>query len=164
MDLYFCQTRFILEETAKAFTRAVLTPNFLAKSVKAHGPIPGVTRVELVGGEKIAIGVVRKVFLTNGGELNEQVTALEQAGTSYRMAYEQLTAFPFPFSLISKAARGEYLAEPRSNGTLFTWKAWHTLTSPIVIPAALATRVLYAHPMMQEYLKTIEETAEPSEQ
>lgn len=154
MDFHFSRSQVFDETPEKLFQIAVLNPDFLIHAVKDIGPLPAVSRVELIGGNKIRVGIIRRVHLSNGGFLNEEITALEE-GPVWVLRYRQLTGFPFPLSLFSRSAQGEYRCESISGKSKFTWEATHTLTTPAVLPLVYFLRLLFVHPMMKNFIKAI---------
>ena len=156
MEIRFEQSHFIPSDPATVFATAVLDVSFLERAVEKFGPLPNVIKCEIVHGKHVAEGAIRRVTLKSGGILNERIKKCEIGPAIYRMNYVQETGFPFPFSLVSKAAHGEYVACPSQRGTLFTWRSTHILASPISFPLAWLLRALFVHPMMHRFLKNTE--------
>jgi hypothetical protein len=151
MRFFFEQSHWIEGTPEEVFRRTVLDPSFLSKAVHRKGPIPGVTHAEIVGGGPLDKGKVRRVTLSSGGILNEEITSL-QLGDTRSMRYQQISGFPFPLSIVSKTAEGEYEAKQQGSGTLFTWRAVHTLSSPLAWPLAWIVRAFFVHPLIQAFL------------
>src|SRR4051812_11711311 len=108
------------------FDHAIMDVNVLAKTVDRIGPLPGVARAVVVGGDSLAVGSNRRVQLTDGSVLNEEIIALDPPS---RMAYRQMTGFGFPFSMLVRGAEGQYILTPSGKGTALAWDVRFDLTS-----------------------------------
>jgi hypothetical protein len=126
------RTTLVRASCERAFAVAIDDLGALARHVKPHGPIPGVRGAEIVGGDVLAVGTIRRVQLTNGATLNEEIVRFE---APHRVEYRQTTGFGFPFKLLARGADGFYSFEREPDGaTRMRWGATIELTTFVVKP------------------------------
>jgi uncharacterized protein YndB with AHSA1/START domain len=99
----------------------------------AYGPIPGITRAEMVAGQAPKAGAERHVHLTDGNVVKEQLLAYDRPS---RHRYRWLHAPAFPNSLIFSAAEGDWRFTATSGGTRIDWDYHFELTSVFALLAA----------------------------
>lgn len=157
MDVTVSESLQITAPPFVVFQHAILDVHVLASTVLRYGPLPGVKSAEVIGGEKLATGTIRRVHLTDGSILNEEITALEPP---HQMSYRQLSDFAFPFSLLAKGARGQYSFRPVGRGTEMTWRAAIELRSWLFCPIVLAIRSLFLRPLMRKFLQRVRDQVE----
>jgi hypothetical protein len=100
---------------------------------KASGPIPGVERAWVVGGGGLKKGTLRRVVLTDGTPLDEELTDFEPPR---KIAY-RVKGFRGPFGLLVKHAHVQWIFSPIDIGTRISWRYEFELTSPAALPIAL---------------------------
>ena len=105
----------------------------LAAVLKPVGPIPGVDRAWIVGGGAPKQGSLRRVVLTDGTPLDEEITDWEPPR---KHAYN-VKGFRGPFGLLVKSAHSQWIYSPIDVGTRISWRYEFELTSPAALPAAL---------------------------
>jgi len=99
-----------------------------SKVLLPAGIIPGITGVEDLGSSR------RRVSLSDGSTLDEEVTALERPR---RYAYHWLTKPKAPFGWLIATGEAEWTFEAAGSGTRVHWGYVFTLTSPLAAPLAL---------------------------
>lgn len=104
----------------------------IAEAFVAYGPIPGVTRGEVIGGGPLALGKTRKIFTSDGNDVDEEMLVYDR-GKAF--AY-RLTGIAPPFSLLVRFARADWRLVPSDGHTLVEWTYAFTLTSPLAWPLA----------------------------
>jgi uncharacterized protein YndB with AHSA1/START domain len=114
------------------FDQAV-APENLPKFFRGAGPVPGIARVEIEDGAKMAAGVLRKVHNTDGSVMDERIEALDRPSLQ---KYRITGGFRFPFTLLVRGARGEWSFTSRGAGTHILWTFTFELTTPLVWPFA----------------------------
>ena len=100
---------------------------------RSAGPIPGVERAWVVGGGPVRQGTLRRVVLTDGTPLDEEVTDFEPPR---KVAYT-VKGFRGAFGLLVKHARAQWIFSPIDVGTRISWRYEFELTSPAVLPVVL---------------------------
>src|SRR5262249_30041361 len=99
-----------------------------SKVLLPAGIIPGITGVEDLGSSR------RRVSLSDGSTLDEEVTVLERPR---RYAYHWLTKPKARFGCPIETGGAEWTFEPAGSGTSVRWGYVFTLTSPLAAPLAL---------------------------
>ena len=112
----------------------------LPRFMHAFGPIPGVARAEMVGGAAPKTGTERRVHMTDGSVVGEELLAYERP-TRHR--YRWLEPPAFPFSLLVRSGEGDWRFSPTNGGTRIEWDYRFELTSPLVWPLALPVTFLF---------------------
>jgi hypothetical protein len=105
----------------------------LAAVLRPVGPLPGVERAWIIGGGPVQKGAVRRVILTDGTPLDEQITDWEPPR---KHAYT-VKGFRGPFGLLVKRAHSQWILSPLGEGTRISWRYEFELTSPAALPVAL---------------------------
>jgi hypothetical protein len=105
----------------------------LSSILKPLGPLPGVERAWVVGGGELKKGSLRRVVLTDGTPLDEELTDWEPPR---KHAYT-VKGFRGPFGLLVKKAHSQWIFSPIDIGTRISWRYEFELTSPAVLPVAL---------------------------
>ena len=95
---------------------------------KGAGPVPGVSRVELLDGEP-RVGGRYVVYNDDGSAVTREITAMDRPD---RHAYALVDGFKFPFSLLIRSAEGEWRFERRDVRTLVTWTFTFALSTILV--------------------------------
>lgn len=92
----------------------------------AYGPIPGVKRAEMVGGQAPKASAERHIHMTDGNVVEEELLAYDRPS---RHRYRWLKPPAFPFSLIVRTAEGDWRFTTTSGGTRIDWDYHFELTS-----------------------------------
>ena len=98
----------------------------IAEAFVGYGPIPGVTRGEVIGGGPLALGKTRKIFTSDGNTVDEEMLVYDRG---HAVAYK-LTGFSPPFSFLVRSARADWALSAAGAGTQVEWDYAFTLTSP----------------------------------
>ncbi|HXV14242.1 MAG TPA: SRPBCC family protein [Candidatus Krumholzibacteria bacterium] len=152
MDMHVAVTVGCVAPPEDLFRHAVTDLETLPRGVRRCGPLPGVARAEILEGDALRTGVVRRVHLTDGSVLNEGIVEIAAPSS---MSYRQLTPYRFPLSLLAKSARGRYTFTPTGSGTRMTWEATIQLTSPLAYPLMACVRGLFLRRMMTGFLECV---------
>jgi hypothetical protein len=115
----------------RAFDLAVADETF-PRTLRGYGPIPGLARVETVGGAPVA-GATRRVSMTDDSVIVEELLEHERPR---RHRYRWLEPPAPPFSLLVRSAEGDWKFSPAGAGTSIEWTYRFELTSPLVLPLA----------------------------
>lgn len=106
-------------------------PRTIAKTLL----VPGVVRSEpLPGSAESGVGSRRRLTLTDGTFMDEEVTAFERP---VEHSYRWLKAPPMPIGLIVRSAEGSWHFAPEGSGTRIHWRYRFQLSSPLALPFAL---------------------------
>jgi len=124
---------------AEVFDFAV-APESFARFVKPLGPIPGIVRIEMLDGAVPAPGARRRVTMSDGSEVLEEILALERPA---RHAYRWLGRPAAPLHLLVRGAEGEWRFAPTAHGTHVAWTYAFELTTPLAWPLAAAVAQLF---------------------
>jgi hypothetical protein len=108
--------------------------------VHALGPIPGIVRVEMEGGRPLERGAHRRVTMSDGSEVLEEVLDAERPR---RHRYRWLRPPAPPFNLLVRTGEGDWRFSPAGGGTRVDWTYTFDLTSPLVYPLAAAALALF---------------------
>jgi uncharacterized protein YndB with AHSA1/START domain len=110
----------------RVFDAAVDVAN-LPRIMKKVTPIPGVMGVEMEGERR------RKVRMSDGSVMEEEITVLERPG-AYR--YRWLSPPAAPFNLLVRTAESAFQFSAAGGGTRIDWVYTFELTSPLALPLA----------------------------
>jgi hypothetical protein len=133
MQMICSATVEIARPVEEVFAFATGCDNFPAFLVK-RGPIPGVVKVEMIGGAPLAAGATRQITLTDGSVLEEVVLALERPSLH---RYRWQGGPRPPLSLLVHSGEGEWTFSARAQSTRIEWRYTFELTSPLAYPLAL---------------------------
>jgi hypothetical protein len=103
-------------------------------------PIPGVARAEMLGGDVLEIGARRRVTMTDGSIVDEELTGFEHPR---RHAYRWLRPPAPPFSLFVKSGAASWTFSRIPKGTRVSWVYELELTTPLVYPVAALLALLF---------------------
>jgi hypothetical protein len=131
MDLHTQAQVFVPQPPEAVFDRAQ-DASVVADALVAWGPIPGVVRVEQLG-DGPGLGARRQVFLSDGAEMEEEITLFERPA---RYAYRWNTLPKPPFRWLVAGAAAEWSFAPSGDGTELTWRYRFTPTSIVAAPFA----------------------------
>ena len=157
MDVRVSESLPIRASAEQTFAHAITDVDTLARTVHPTGPLPGVVKTEVIGARTLAVGSVRRVHLSDGRILNEEIVDLQPPKV---MAYRQLTAFPFPFSVLARGAHGRYLIDSSGDVTELTWEATIDGRTPLSYPFLAVLRSLFLRRMMRGFLEGVRDTLE----
>lgn len=115
-------------------------PASFSRFMKARAPIPAVTGVTVDGDGVSRTGATRRVAMSDGSTMGEEILALEHPR---RHAYRWLNAPKLPFSLLVRTARADWTFAAENGGTRIDWVYSFELTTPFVAPLAVLTLKLF---------------------
>lgn len=121
-------------------------PRFIA----AYGPIPGITRAEIVGGGTPQTGVERHIHMTDGNVVEEELLAYDRPS---RHHYRWLNPPAFPFSLIVRTGEGDWRFTAANGGTRIDWTYSFELTSVFAWPLAVPLLLVFQRWMQRALLR-----------
>jgi len=124
---------------ADVFDFAVALDSF-PRFVRALGPIPAIARVEVLDGRANEPGARRRVTMSDGSEVLEEVLVLDRPR---RHAYRWISRPAAPLHLLVRGAEGEWRFAPTERGARVDWTYTFDLTTPLVWPLALATLQIF---------------------
>jgi hypothetical protein len=127
------------------FDRAVACETF-PRILLPLGPIPGVARAEMVGGGEPKAGAQRRIELTDGSVMGEELLAFDRPR---RHAYRWLDPPALPLSLLVRRGTGDWSFTPEAGGTRIAWSYRFELTSPLAWPLAALVALLFRRWMAQ---------------
>jgi hypothetical protein len=143
----------ILAEASVVVARAIdevfdfaVAPASQPLVLRAAPPIPGVTGIEMLDGGVLETGARRRVTLSDGSTLREEVIALERPR---RHAYRWVDPPASPLDWRVRAAQGDWQFSGDDARTRIDWTYTFTLTSPLAWPLASAVSWLFARWMQQ---------------
>jgi len=157
MKLFAKEFIVINAPSEKIFDLIVMDLEFLSRGVKQCSLVPGVISAEIVGGNKMAQGSIRRVHLSNGSVLDEEILEIKPPNF---MQYKQLKGFGFPQSLLAAGATGFYQCEKLDSGTKVTWGAEFDLPSFIVYPLTYLIIQFQVRPLLRTFLETAKQELE----
>jgi uncharacterized protein YndB with AHSA1/START domain len=114
------------------------------------GPIPGITRAEMIGGRLPEAGAERHIHMTDGNVIEEELLAYDRPS---RHRYHWLKPPAFPFSLIISTGEGDWHFTAADGGTRIDWDYTFELTSPVAWPIAAPLLFLFGHWMQRALLR-----------
>jgi hypothetical protein len=127
------------------FDRAVACETF-PRILRPLGPIPGVARAELPGGGEAKPGARRRIELTDGSAIGEEILALERPR---QHTYRWLDPPAMPLALLVRRGTGDWTFTPEAGGTRIVWAYRFELSSPLAWPAAVLVVRLFRRWMAQ---------------
>jgi hypothetical protein len=123
----------------QAFDLAIDHATF-ARVLGPLGPIPGISRIEMAGGEALAPGARRNVFMTDGSVVPEEI--LDHSPPT-RHRYRWLEPPKPPFSWLVRSGEGDWVFSPAGEGTDLEWTYSFELTSALAAPLAAGVLLLF---------------------
>lgn len=106
----------------------------------AYGPIPGITRAEMVDMQTPQAGAKRHIYLTDGNVVEEELLAYDRPS---RHRYRWLKPPAFPFSLIVRTAQGDWRFTATDAATRIDWEYSLELTSALALPLAAPLMLVF---------------------
>jgi uncharacterized protein YndB with AHSA1/START domain len=116
----------------------------------AFGPIPGITRAEMLGGLAPKAGAERHIHMTDGNVVEEELLAYDRPS---RHSYRWLKPPAFPFSIIVRTAQGDWRFTAANGGTRIDWDYTFELTSPLALPLAAPLMMIFRRWMQRTLLR-----------
>jgi hypothetical protein len=95
------------------------------------GPIPGIARCEMIDGRPLEPGACRRVVMTNGSVLNEELLAFTRP-TEHRYIWR--SGLRGPFAKMIRSCEGRWLFSDTEGGTKIDWMLTFELTTPLAYP------------------------------
>jgi uncharacterized protein YndB with AHSA1/START domain len=103
-------------------------------TVRARGLFAGITNIEMHEGQTLAKGSKRRVFMTDGTVLEEDILDYDPP-TRHR--YGWTGGAKFPFSLLVRSGTGNWDFTEAEGGTRIVWTYTFGLTTPLAYPLAI---------------------------
>lgn len=116
----------------------------------AYGPIPGITRAEIVGAQPPQAGVERHIHMTDGNVVEEELLTYERPS---QHRYRWLKPPAFPFSLIVRTGEGDWRFTATNGGTRIDWTYSFELTSALAWPLAAPLMIVFRRWMQRALLR-----------
>jgi len=116
----------------------------------ALGPIPGISRAEMVGGQTAKAGAERRIHMTDGSVVEEELLAYDRPS---RHRYRWLKPPAFPFSLIVRTGEGDWRFTAANGGTRIDWDYTFELTSAFALPLAAPLMIVFRRWMQRALLR-----------
>ncbi|HEY8515103.1 MAG TPA: SRPBCC family protein [Candidatus Binatia bacterium] len=129
-----------VERPADEVFAFAVAPESFPRFVHALGPIPAIARIEVLDGRPNEPGARRRVTMSDGSEVLEEVLALDPPR---RHAYRWISRPVAPLHLLVRGAEGEWRFAPTERGTHVNWTYTFDLTTPLVWPLAFATLQIF---------------------
>lgn len=120
----------------------------LPRFVRPSGPIPGVDRAEMLDNAAPAVGALRRVTLTDGTTVDEEIVALTRPSL-HRYRWVQPPAPPFSLLVRSALATWSFQSLGAGDGTRLIWTYRFELSSPLALPAAYLLKLVFERWMRQ---------------
>lgn len=119
-----------------------------------YGPIPRVLRAEMVGGRAMGEGAVRRVHMSDGSAVDEEI---REHARPQRHRYRLVSGIKPPLALLVKWAEGDWKFLPAAGGaaTRIEWDYTFELTTPLVAPLALPVVHLFFRTAMERCLARV---------
>jgi uncharacterized protein YndB with AHSA1/START domain len=130
----------------------------LARFLGPLGPVPGVTAIDMLDGALPAAGARRRVSMTDGASLVEDILELTPPA---RHRYRWTGGPRPPFSLLVRSGEGDWTFSPDTGGTAVRWTYRFVLTTPLVYPFALLAMLAFRR-WMQASLERMRTMIGPS--
>jgi hypothetical protein len=130
----------IVTTVATADTRASAATVFdvandiddIAEAFVSFGPIPGVARGEVIGGGPLAEGKTRRLQLTDGSMVEEDMLLFDRP----RAFSYTLRGIGKPFGLLVRQGKAHWMLTESAAGTHVHWQYNFELTSALAWPVA----------------------------
>ncbi|MFA5941340.1 MAG: SRPBCC family protein [Sinimarinibacterium sp.] len=139
----------IPESADRVFDFATSCEGF-PRFIWAFGPIPGITRAEMIGGQSPKAGAERHIHMTDGNVVEEELLTYDRPS---RHRYRWLKPPAFPFSLIFCAAEGDWRFTTANGGTRIDWDYSFELTSIFSLPLAAPLLLVFRRWMQRTLLR-----------
>jgi uncharacterized protein YndB with AHSA1/START domain len=125
---------------AEVFDFAVANPT-LPRVLAKLGPIPGVTGAEFIAGGSLAAGAQRRVSMSDGSVIEEEVLEVERPRVH---RYRWLRGLRPPFSLLVRSGEACWtFSDASGGGTRVEWVYTFELRSPLAYPVAAPVVLLF---------------------
>ncbi|MCA8887267.1 MAG: SRPBCC family protein [Parvularculaceae bacterium] len=125
--------------------------------IRAHGPLPGVARVDGHEGPWSAAGQQRRLTLTDGSTATETLVDIHPRGFEYKIE------FGAPFSAVARSGGGRFCVADEGAQSLLNWR-YHfepasILTAPVVVVVAKLVWPGYMRAALARLKDSIEKTS-----
>jgi hypothetical protein len=117
------------------------------KLFRPRGPIAGVAKAAMIDGAPLAAGARRRIELSDGAVLEEDVLAFDRPT---RHTYRWDRGLRAPAKFLVRAGEGDWTFRDHGRGTLVVWSYTFELTTPVVYFAALIMRGQFQRWMEQQ--------------
>lgn len=110
------------------------------RTIRPRGPFAGISNVEMYEGQSLAKGSKRRIFMTDGSVLDENILEYDPPAR-YRYSWEG--GVKPPFSLLVRSGTGNWDFTETEGGTRIVWTYTFGLTSPLAYPLAMPIAWLF---------------------
>jgi hypothetical protein len=117
------------------------------KLFRPRGPIAGIAKAEMISGAPLAAGARRRIELSDGAVIGEDVLAFDRPT---RHTYRWDRGLRAPAKFLVRAGEGDWTFSDQGRGTLIVWSYTFELTTPVVYFAALIMRGQFQRWMEQQ--------------
>ena len=118
-----------------------------AKLFRPLGSIAGIAKAEMIDGAPLGAGARRRIELSDGAVVEEDVVAFERPT---RHTYRWNRGLSVSAKYLVRAGEGDWTFRDRGRGTCIDWTYTFDLTTPVIHPAALVFRDQFQHWMDQQ--------------
>lgn len=116
------------------------------RTVRKWGPFAGIRKIEMLEGAELAVGARRRIYMTDGSELDETIYEYEPPA---RHRYGWSGGVKPPFSWLVKRGEGAWEFIESKGGTRVVWTYTFGLTSALAYPIALVIARLFRNFLQQ---------------
>jgi hypothetical protein len=117
------------------------------KLFRPRGSIAGITKAEMINGAPLAAGARRRIELSDGAVIEEDVVAFDRPT---RHTYRWNRGLRAPAKFLVHAGEGDWTFSDQDGGTRIDWTYTFELTTPVVYLAALVMRGQFQRWMDQQ--------------
>jgi len=117
------------------------------KLFRSRGSIAGVAKAEMIDGAPLAAGARRRIELSDGAVLEEDVLAFDRPN---RHTYRWSRGLRTPAKFLVRSGEGDWTFSEHEGRTRIDWTYAFELTTPIVYPAVLIMRGQFRRWMAQQ--------------
>jgi hypothetical protein len=132
-------------------------PENLPKLFQGYGVIPGIVRVEIVGGGETREGVIRRVTNSDNSLIDEEIIAFKRPT---KQTYKLISGFNPPFSFLVCCGGGDWTFTFDNNSTILVWEFYFQLTSILAYPLMAFIMLVYFQKAQQRCLSEIKKSVE----
>ena len=110
------------------------------RTIRSRRPFAGISKIEMHQGQSLAKGSKRRIFMTDGAILEEDILAYDPP---VRHRYGWAGGVKPPFSLLVRSGTGNWDFAEADGGTRVVWTYTFGLTSPLAYPLAIPITWLF---------------------
>ncbi len=123
----------------------VVAPEAFPRIFHGVGPIPGITKAEMLDGAAPGNGTKRRVHMTDGNALDELIVAFDRPN---RCRYRWASRIAPPLCWLVSGAEAEWTFEPSGGSTSVRIVYNLELTTPLVYPLAAPVAAVFRRWLM----------------